>query len=44
MNNAIDEIKELYKPYRYTKRKNITIIESTSGSYVIKEKKVPAAT
>ena len=38
MNNAIDEIKELYKPYRYTKRKNITIIESTSGSYVIKEK------
>jgi len=38
MNNAIEEIKELYKPYRYTKRKNITIIESTSGSYVIKEK------
>lgn len=38
MNNALDEIKELYKPYRYTKRKNVTIIESTSGSYVIKEK------
>ena len=39
MNNALEEIKGTYKPYRITKKKNVTIIDSTSGSYVIKEKK-----
>ncbi len=38
MNNALEELKNTYKPYRYTKKKNVTIIDSTSGSYVIKEK------
>ena len=37
--NALEEIKGTYKPYRITKKKNVTIIDSTSGSYVIKEKK-----
>ena len=37
MNNALEELKNLYKPYRFTKRKNVTIIDSTSGSYVVKE-------
>ena len=39
MNKALEVLKTTYKPYRYTKKKNITIIDSTSGSYVIKEKK-----
>ena len=38
MNNILEEIKNEYKPYRLTKKKNITIIDSTSGSFVIKEK------
>jgi len=38
MNSAIDDIKSHYKPYRLTKKKNVTIIDSTSGSFVIKEK------
>ncbi len=38
MNNALEEIKSTYKPYRFTKKKKVTIIDSTSGSYVIKEK------
>lgn len=38
MNNAIIELKNLYKPYRFTKKKNITILESTSGSFVVKNK------
>ncbi len=38
MNNALEALKSEYKPYRYTKKKGVTIIESTSGSYVIKEK------
>lgn len=38
MNNALQDLKEYYKPYRYTKKKKVTIIDSTSGSYVIKEK------
>ena len=37
--NSIDVLKTIYKPYRYTKKGNTTIIESTSGSYVIKDKK-----
>lgn len=38
MNNALDEVKRAFQPYRLTKKKSITIIESTKGSYVIKEK------
>ncbi len=39
MNNPIEEVKTTYKPYRFTKKKNVTIIDSTTGSFVIKEKK-----
>jgi len=38
MNNALDEIKKEYKPYRVTKKKKVTILDSTSGSFVIKSK------
>ncbi|MDE5540045.1 MAG: hypothetical protein K2J20_06125, partial [Bacilli bacterium] len=38
MNNALESLKNTYKPYRYTKKKHITIIESTSGTFVVKEK------
>lgn len=38
MNNELEEIKNIYKPYRFTKKKNVTILDSTSGSFVIKEK------
>ncbi len=36
--NLTSSIKELFKPYRFTKIKNVTILESTSGNVVIKEK------
>lgn len=36
--NKLENIKKLYKPYRYTLKGNCTIIDSTSGSYVIKNK------
>ncbi|MCM1053791.1 MAG: hypothetical protein NC483_07460 [Ruminococcus sp.] len=38
MNDALTDLKEHFKPYRYTKKKKVTIIDSTSGSYVVKEK------
>lgn len=38
MNDKLSKIKDIYKPYRLTKKKNVTIIDSTSGSFVIKEK------
>ncbi len=36
--NNLEAIRDKYKPYRLTKKKNITILESTSGTYVVKEK------
>ena len=39
MNNALEVLKREFKPYRLTKKKNVTIIDSTSGTFVIKEKK-----
>ena len=36
--NKLDSIKALYKPYRYTIKGKCTIIDSTSGSFVIKKK------
>lgn len=38
MNSFIDEINQEYKPYRVTKKKNVTILDSTKGSFVIKSK------
>lgn len=39
MNNALEQLKREFKPYRLTKKKSITIIDSTSGTFVVKEKK-----
>ncbi len=39
MNNALEVLKRELKPYRLTKKKNVTIIDSTSGTFVVKEKK-----
>ena len=36
--NKLNSIKSLYKPYRYTIKGKCTIIDSTSGSFVIKKK------
>ena len=38
MNNSIDIIKSIYKPYKYTIKGKVLIIESTSGTFVIKNK------
>ena len=40
MNNALEVLKREFKPYRLTKKKNVTIIDSTSGTFVVKEKKI----
>lgn len=34
----IEEVKKTYKPYKFTKKKNVMIVDSTSGSFVVKEK------
>lgn len=39
MNKNIEIYKEIYKPYRYTFKGSATIIESTQGTFVIKESK-----
>lgn len=38
MNNSIDVLKKIYKPYRYTLLGKCTLLESTSGNVIIKEK------
>lgn len=38
MNNALERLKQEFKPYRLTKKKGVTILDSTSGTFVIKEK------
>lgn len=38
MNNELEKLKKNYKPYRITKKKNVTILETTSGTFVVKEK------
>lgn len=40
MNNALEVLKREYKPYRLTKKKKVTIMNSTSGTFVIKEKRI----
>ncbi len=39
MNKSLEIIKKAYKPYRYTIKNNITIIETTTGKFVVKNKK-----
>lgn len=36
--NKIESLKSLYKPYRFTIRGNATILETTSGNFVVKKK------
>ena len=36
--NKLESLKSLYKPYRYTIRGNCTILETTSGNFVVKKK------
>lgn len=38
MKNSIDVLKQIYKPYRYTIMGKCTLLESTSGDIIIKEK------
>src|SRR5574344_1511987 len=38
MNNSLEVLKQIYKPYRYTLKGGATILESASGNVVIKEK------
>ena len=35
--SSLDILKSVYKPYRYTLNNNVTVIESTSGKFVIKK-------
>ena len=35
--NKIESLKSLYKPYRYTIKGNCTILETTSGNFVVKK-------
>lgn len=35
--SSLDILKSLYKPYRYTLNKNVTIVESSSGKFVVKK-------
>lgn len=37
MNKSLNVIKEIYKPYKYTILGKIIILESTSGTFVVKE-------
>lgn len=37
--SSLDILKSLYKPYRYTINNSVTIVESTTGKYVIKKQK-----
>lgn len=36
--NKLEALKSLYKPYRYTIKGKCTILETTSGNFVVKEK------
>lgn len=38
MSRVIDVIKEIYKPYRITKKGKTTILDTTSGKFITKEK------
>lgn len=38
MNRSLDILKAIYKPYRYTIKGKATILETTSGDFLIKEK------
>lgn len=39
MSNSIEILKQIYKPYRYTLKGNITLLQTTSGDFVVKPKR-----
>lgn len=39
MNKSLEVLKDIYKPYRYTIRGHVIILSTTSGDFVVKEKK-----
>lgn len=39
MNKSLEVLKNIYKPYRYTIRGKVMILSTTSGDFVVKEKK-----
>ena len=39
MNRSLEVLKAIYKPYRYTLKGKATILETTSGDFIIKPKK-----
>lgn len=38
MKNSLDVLKKIYKPYKYTILNHCTLLESTSGNVIVKEK------
>jgi hypothetical protein len=38
MNSSLEVLKQIYKPYRYTIKGNITLLHTTSGDFVVKKK------
>lgn len=38
MNRSLEVIKSIYKPYRYTIKGKTTLLETTSGDFIVKEK------
>ena len=38
MNRSLEVLKAIYKPYRYTIKGKATVLETTSGDFIIKEK------
>ena len=38
MNNSLEVLKSIYKPLKYTLKGKATILETTSGNYIVKEK------
>ena len=39
MNKSIEVLKKIYKPYRYTILGSVMVLNTTSGDFVVKEKK-----
>ncbi|MDE6285178.1 MAG: hypothetical protein K2M17_05475, partial [Bacilli bacterium] len=39
MNRSLEVLKSIYKPYRYTIKGKVTLLETTSGDFIIKPKK-----
>ena len=38
MNDSLEVLKKIYKPYKYTLKNKVVILNTTSGDFVVKEK------